>query len=106
MSTSTIINQKATGSSGSSVSSLSSKGYEQLTSLASVSALTVPTGAISALIQAESQSVRWRDDGIDPTTSVGMILAAGDTIFFTGNLSNFKVIEITNSAKINILYYG
>lgn len=85
---------------------LTAKGYQQLTSLASAAALTVPANATVALIQAESQSVRWRDDGTDPTTTVGMVLSAGESMFFTGSLVAFRAIEITASAKLNISYYG
>jgi hypothetical protein len=85
---------------------LSAKGYQQLTSLASATAMTVPTGATVALIQAESQSIRWRDDGTNPTTSAGMVIAAGETVFFTGSLSGFRAIEVSASAKLNISYYG
>ena len=81
-------------------------GYQQITSLSSASGLSVPANTKCALIQAESQSVRWRDDGTNPTTSVGMVLAAGESVFFTGSLSAFKAIEITASAKLNISYYG
>jgi hypothetical protein len=82
------------------------KGYQQLTSLSSATALTVPSGAKVALIQAEAQSIRWRDDGTNPTTTVGMILSAGESLYFTGSLATFKAIEVTASAKINISYYG
>ncbi len=85
---------------------LAPKGYQQITSLASATALTVPTGAVIALIQAETQSVRWRDDGTNPEAGVGLVIAAGDTIAYTGSLSAFKVIETTGSAKLNVSYYG
>lgn len=85
---------------------LTAKGYQQITSLSAAAALTVPSGAIVALIQAETQSIRWRDDGTDPTTTVGMVLSAGESMFFTGSLAAFKAIEITASAKLNISYYG
>lgn len=87
-------------------SGLTARGYQQLTSLASAAALTVPANTTVALIQAESQSIRWRDDGSDPTTTVGMVLSAGESMFFTGSLSAFRAIEITASAKLNISYYG
>ena len=96
----------SSGSPTTAPAALTAKGYQQLTSLSSATALTVPSGATVALIQAESQSIRWRDDGTDPTTSVGMVLAAGESLFFTGDLSAFKAIEITASAKLNISYYG
>lgn len=85
---------------------LIAKGYQQITSLSAATALTVPSGATVALIQAESQSIRWRDDGTDPTTSVGMLLSAGESVFFTGSLSGFKAIEVSASAILNISYYG
>lgn len=82
------------------------KGYQQVTSISSATALTVPTGAVIALIQPETQSIRWRDDGTNPTTSVGMVLAAGETLAYTGNLAAFKLIEVTATAKVNVSYYG
>jgi hypothetical protein len=81
-------------------------GYQQITSLSAAAALTVPAGATAALISAESQGMRWRDDGTNPTASVGMPIAAGESIFFTGSLSAFKAIEQTASAKLNVNYYG
>lgn len=82
------------------------KGYQQITSLSSAAGLTVPPGGVIALIQAETQSVRWRDDGTNPTTSVGMVLAAGETLAYTGQLAAIKLIETTASATLNISYYG
>jgi hypothetical protein len=82
------------------------KGYQQITSLSSATALTVPTGSKVALIQAETKDVRWRDDGTNPTASVGMIIAAGETLAYTGTLSAIKLIESAASAKLNVSYYG
>lgn len=82
------------------------KGYQQLTSLSAASSLTVPTGATIALIQAQDKNVRWRDDGTDPTASVGMVIAAGDTLPYTGSLAAIKLIETAASAKVNVAYYG
>ena len=42
-------------------------GYQQITSLSSATGLTVPQGATLALIVPETQNVRWRDDGTNPT---------------------------------------
>lgn len=82
------------------------KGYQQITSLSSATALTVPTGADRALIQATTQNVRWRSDGTNPTATIGMQLAAGDSLFYTGNLAALKFIEETASAVLNITYYN
>jgi hypothetical protein len=80
-------------------------GYQQLTSLSSASGLNLATNAYRALIQAQDQNVRWRDDGTDPSATVGMVLAAGETMFYTGDLSAIKFIEVATSAIINVSYY-
>lgn len=58
-----------------------------------------------ALIVAETQGVRWRDDDTAPTASVGMPLAVGVPLQYDGDLTNIKFIEQTASAKLNISYY-
>lgn len=80
-------------------------GFQQITSLSASTLLTVPVGAILALIQAETQSVRWRDDGTAPTSSVGMIIEANSMLEYNGVLESLKFIEATASAKLNISYY-
>lgn len=81
-------------------------GYQQLTSISSATALTVPdSGARFALIQAEAQDVRFRDDGTSPTASVGMLLQANGFIEYNGNLSAIKFIETTSGGIVNVSYY-
>jgi hypothetical protein len=89
-------------------------GYQQITSLSSATGLTVPTRDLNglnqkpviALITPETQAVRWRDDDVNPTASVGMPLAAGVTLQYDGDLTKIKFIEQTASAKINVSYYA
>lgn len=90
-------------------------GYQQITSLSSAQGLTVPSvDPVSglnvmptiALITPETNGVRWRDDGTNPTASVGMPLAAGVTLQYDGDLRKIKFIEQTASAKLNISYYA
>lgn len=82
-------------------------GYQQVTSLSSAAGLTVPAGTSLVLIQAESQNVRWRDDAVDPTTTVGSLLMAGSTLEYDGSsAASLKFIEVTASAKLNVSYYG
>lgn len=79
-------------------------GYQQI--LPSVStALTVPATATYAIIQAEAQAVRWRDDGVAPTAAIGMTIAAGGELRYDGNLTTIRFIEATASAKLNVSYY-
>jgi hypothetical protein len=82
-------------------------GYQQITSLSAAAALTVPAGATFAIIDTESQGVRWRDDGTDPTSTVGKPLPATDGVdlFYDGDLSRIKFIEQAASAKLNVAYY-
>lgn len=87
-------------------------GYQQVTSLSSAAGLTVPVipgnaeSANYAVIQCESQVVRWRDDGTNPTTTVGMRLSPGQTLNYDGDLSRLKFIEEAASAKLNVSYYA
>lgn len=85
---------------------LTPKGYQQITSLAAATALTVPSGATSATIVAETQDVRWRDDGTNPTATVGMLLPKGTQLQYSGNLAAIKFIETAASASLNISYYA
>lgn len=83
-----------------------SLGYQQITSLSSATGLTIPEGTTYAIIQAEAQGVRWRDDGTDPTSSVGMKLPADAELQYSGQFARIKFIELTASAALNITYYG
>lgn len=81
-------------------------GYQQITSLSAATALTVPEGARFALIQAEAQAVRWRDDGTNPTATVGMKIAVDAVLEYSGDLSTFKAIEAVLGAKLSVSYYA
>lgn len=89
-------------------------GYEQITTLTAATALTVPIRDVNglscrpviAIITPETQAVRWRDDGVAPTASVGMPLAAGVTLQYDGDITKIRFIEQTASAKLNITYYA
>jgi hypothetical protein len=86
---------------------LAKLGYQQITSLSGATALTVPAGATYCIVTAESQAVRWRDDGTNPTASVGMPIASGNSYSFNGaaNLAALRFIEQTASAILNVSYY-
>lgn len=89
-------------------------GYQQITSLSAATGLTVPQVDLNglackpslAIITAETQGVRWRDDDVAPTASVGMPLASGTTLQYDGDLTKIKFIEQTASAKLNVTYYA
>ncbi len=65
----------------------------------------VPDGTKLAMIQVTGQNLRWRDDGTNPTATVGMRLVANDILVYSGVMSAIKFIEETTSAVLNITYY-
>ncbi len=88
-------------------------GFQQITSLSSAATLTVPTGAIGVMVQAESQNVRWRADGTAPTATVGHIIYSGDppikldsgsVVEGAAMLAAIQFIETSASAKLNVTY--
>lgn len=82
-------------------------GYKQIADVsASAGFSTIPDGVQLALITAEGQSVRWRDDGTAPTASVGMLLTTGQTIAYNGPVHKLRFIEVTAGAKVNAALYG
>lgn len=81
-------------------------GYQQITSLSAATGLTVPQGATLALIVPETQNVRWRDDGTDPTASVGMPIFVGASLSYDGDFNKIKFIQEAASAKINVSFYA
>ena len=81
-------------------------GYQQITSLSSSTALTVPAGATMALIVPETQNVRWRDDGVAPTASVGMLVPANASMSYDGDLKAIRFIAVASGAVLNVSYYA
>lgn len=74
-------------------------------SSASLTSGGIPATSTAAMLQAESQIVRMRDDGGAPSATVGMPIAAAGTMFYAGTLSAARFIEATASGKLNILFY-
>ena len=87
-------------------------GYEQTADLSTAQDLTIPANARVAIIQAVDGDVSWRDDGTDATNSSGgsgggMILAAGSSFLYVGNLHALSFIEAVSgtTSYVNISYY-
>lgn len=89
-------------------------GYMQLTALSSAKTIVsatgggaIPAGAAYAVIQAEAQSIRYRDDATAPTAAIGMLLAAGQSIAYSvRDFTKLQMIQVTAGAIVNILFYG
>lgn len=90
-------------------------GYAQDPTISSATGLpSIPTtdklgNAIMpriALIVVHGQAARWRDDGTNPTASVGMYLPADTAFIYDGDLNAIKFIEVTSGAELNVSYYS
>ena len=89
-------------------------GYQQITSVSSSTALTVPTTdangsfqkPVLAIIIAQTQAVRWRDDGVAPSATVGMPLAVGVSFIYDGDLTKIRFFEQAGGAVLNVSYYA
>ena len=80
-------------------------GSHQLGAGDMASAVSVPGTGSLVMIQAEAQNVRYRADGVDPTSTVGMVLAAGECHILNvgkGNIQNIKVIQAVAGAILNV----
>lgn len=85
-------------------------GYCQLSTLSASVLLSscaggIPSGSTIALIQAEAQAIRYRDDGTAPTAAVGLPVAAAGSFLYSGPLNRLRFIEQTSGAKLNVLFY-
>lgn len=83
-------------------------GYQQISQGAvTAGALTIPTGTSLILISPETQAIRYRDDGTDPTASVGYPIPVGAELRYSGgNMAAIRIIAQTGTATVNVLYYG
>lgn len=79
--------------------------YQQITDLSTPKALSVPSRANYALIQAYNGPVRWLDTGSVPTDSFGMRLSSGRDMWYTGDLGKLLFIDEVGGAELNITYY-
>lgn len=87
-------------------------GHQQLTlTTGTVGSLTLPTlpnALVGCLLSAEAQGVRYRDDNVAPTSSVGLMLRTTDPpleILGLGNIKALKFIAAASGAILNVAYY-
>lgn len=84
-------------------------GYQQMTSLSTSSAVGLQGIPSSEQVQltiiaVEGAGIRWRDDGTDPTSTVGMPVNAGQTLPYVGDPSKIKIIGQASGATVNVSY--
>lgn len=86
-------------------------GYQQITSLATATALTIPTAPPPSgpptivEVCVETAAVRYRDDGTAPTATVGIPVAAGACFQYSANLAAIQFIQQAGGAVLNVAYY-
>lgn len=80
-------------------------GFVQLNISTATGLGTIPNGASMALIVCETANVRWRDDGIAPTSSVGMLFSAGQEFQYSGNLQGIQFIAVSGSPVLDVSFY-
>jgi hypothetical protein len=86
---------------------LQPRGYAKSGSLATSTALVVPaTGVSRVLLKTEGQAARWRDDGVAPTATDGMLLDVGDELWYTGQVRALRFIEVAASAIVHASFYA
>ena len=72
----------------------------------SATALTVPPGAVSALITIGDNPIRYRSDGTDPTVSVGHYIAAnGNLEVFGDEVKGIRLRSVTSTSDTIVTYY-
>lgn len=58
-----------------------------------------------AYVTVETTSVRYRDDGTDPTASVGILIASAAQLQYFGTLSAIKFIATSGTATLDVGFY-
>jgi hypothetical protein len=73
--------------------------------LASAAQLTVPPGAIQAIVQADGNDVRFTLDGTAPTTSAGFLIKNGTSLTLSAaDAAAAKFIQVAATAVVNAIY--
>ncbi len=89
-------------------------GYQQISNPTAATKLTLPTltGALAGfvvtyvIIQCSAFTCRWRDDGTAPTAIIGMNLAAGGELDYTGDPSTIQFINNSGACVLDVSFYG
>lgn len=82
-------------------------GFEFLESLTTVAALKFPIHSRIAYLQNSGDTILFRDHGIDPTTTEGMLSVENRILEYRGNLNTIRFIEASGAGagRLHIAYY-
>lgn len=89
-------------------SPLRAVGFESVTVGETAVGLTIPASAEMAMGVLETSPVRYRDDGTNPTATVGVLVATGSTVVICSrSLTPIKFIRSDASdGTLQVMYYG
>lgn len=98
----------ATGELANVGSRLQSLGYMQyVLSTTAATAITPPEGTRLILLKLDGDAqARFRDDGVDPTATMGMPLFAGESTSYDARVNIMRVIGSEAGAILNAIFYG
>jgi len=86
-------------------------GFERLAvSSSAVGLASIPANIPIVLIQidVETNNIRFRADGTDPTTTIGTVCKADQTLWMDGSAeewTKFKAIRVASDAVLSITYW-
>lgn len=83
-------------------------GYQQVAAGGLASAVPlpgIPPGVRMVQVCVEAQAVRWRDDGVAPTAAIGMPLASGTCMIYSGPANALSFIQQVAGAVLDVAYY-
>lgn len=88
--------------------SLPPKDYESITVSNTAIGLTAGKIGVGAFLTVETDAIRYRIDGTDPTSSEGHQVASGGTIYLADKVSceQLKMIRVTTDATVKVTHYG
>ena len=70
-------------------------GYQQITPVTTPSTLTVPNAARLVVMCAETNNIRYRDDGVAPTATVGQPIFSSTCIQYSGSIPALLFQQVT-----------
>jgi len=90
---------------------LKTLGFERIAGITTtaVGLPNVPPDAAYAYIQADGGDLRWRDDGTNPTATVGHMLKRNDDHWYTVDKLPISFIRDTDEAdptNLHVTYYA
>jgi len=64
----------------------------------------IPPGQL--LMQCNAGTARWRDDGVAPTSTVGMLMADGVLYQYNGDIAKIQFIKASGTPVLEASLYG